>query len=71
VNCFGGEPQEIQENVREEPAATVMKTDNGGSMSGTAEQEIQERYLLLGPYKTDSLLPHPLSLSGTRWNCSS
>ena len=67
-----GEPSEIQDNVRQEPAATFMKADNEGSMSGTAEQEIQERYLLLVPYQTDSLplkYTPVLSLSGTTWNC--
>jgi len=66
------EPHEIQDNVREEPAATVMKADNEGSMSGAAEQEMQERYLLLVPYQTDSLplkYTPVLSLSGTTWNC--
>jgi len=30
-----------EDNVREESAATVMKADNGWSLGGAAEQEIQ------------------------------
>ena len=35
VNVSGGEPCEVQDNVRGEPPATIM-VDDGGSMSGAA-----------------------------------
>ena len=33
----GGEPCEVQDNVRELPTATVTVDDNGGSIIGAAE----------------------------------
>ena len=36
VNVSGGEPREVQDNVREEPAAMDTLVDNGRSMSGEA-----------------------------------
>jgi len=34
VNVSGGEPREVQDNVREEPTTTVIVDDDGGSIIG-------------------------------------
>ena len=36
VNVSGGEPREVQDNVREEPIATVTVVDDGVSITGAA-----------------------------------
>ena len=36
VNVSGGEPREIQDNVRVEPTKTVMLDDDGVSITGAA-----------------------------------
>ena len=36
VNVSGGEPREVQDNVREEPTTTVTVDDDGGSIVGAA-----------------------------------
>ena len=36
VNVSGGEPREVQDNVREEPIVTVTEDDDGMSMTGAA-----------------------------------
>ena len=38
VNVSGGEPHEIQDNVREETTATVIVDDDGVSIIGAAVQ---------------------------------
>ena len=36
VNVSGGEPREVQDNVRGEPTTTVTVDDDGGSIIGAA-----------------------------------
>ena len=36
VNVSGGEPCEVQDNVRESPTTTVTLDDDGGSIIGAA-----------------------------------
>ena len=36
VNVSGGEPREVQDNVREEPIVTVTVDDDGVSITGAA-----------------------------------
>ena len=36
VNVSGGEPSEVQDNVREEPTLTVTIDDDGVSITGAA-----------------------------------
>jgi len=36
VNVSGGEPREVQDNVRGEPTTTVTVDDDGGSIFGAA-----------------------------------
>ena len=36
VNVSGGEPREVQDNVKEEPIATITVDDDGVSITGAA-----------------------------------
>ena len=36
MNVSGGEPREVQDNVREEPIVTVTVDDDGVSVTGAA-----------------------------------
>ena len=46
LNVSGGEPREVQDNVREEPTKTVTVDDDGGSIIGAAVYR-DERWLTM------------------------
>jgi len=46
VNVSGGEPREVQDNLREEPTSTVKVDDEGRSIIGAAVQR-DERWLTM------------------------
>jgi len=46
VKVSGGEPREVQENLRTEPTTTVTVDDDGGSIIGAAESR-DKRWLTM------------------------
>ena len=47
VNVSGGEPCEVQDNVRREPVTTATVDCDGGSMSGAAVETMNNKVMVI------------------------